>query len=130
MSNESSGVEVRRVTAGDARIVAHPSIGSARQRAATLLEEESALHKRIVERDEAALLEYLDRSGHIVYCVALALTEDPSAAEDLTEGLFLDLWRLPHRFDPRNGPMVVQLLKRMAARSPAGVGTLRRHAIN
>ncbi|MDQ4132920.1 MAG: hypothetical protein M3179_06840 [Actinomycetota bacterium] len=108
----------------------HPSIGSARQRSATLLEEESALHKRIVERDEAALLEYLDRSGHIVYCVALALTEDAAAAEDLTEGLFLDLWRLPDRFHPRNGPMVLQLLQRTAARSPAGVGTLQPHTAN
>ncbi len=66
MSNESSDLEVRRATPGDAQMVAHPSIDSARQRSATLLEEESELHKRIVERDEAALLEYLDRSGHVV----------------------------------------------------------------
>ncbi len=111
-------------------MVSHSSTGSARQRAATLLEEESALHKRIVERDEAALLEYLDRSGHIVYCVALALTEDVAVAEDLTEGLFLDLWQLPDRFDPRNGPMVLQLLQRMAVRRPAGVRKSQPRAIH
>ncbi|HEX2275339.1 MAG TPA: hypothetical protein VHG90_15845 [Acidimicrobiales bacterium] len=81
------------------------------------------MHKRIVERDEAALLEYLDRSGHIVYCVALALTEDQAAAEDLTEGLLLDLWHHPDRFDPRNGPMVLQLLQRLPTPSLAGVTT-------
>ncbi len=123
MSDESSDVKVRRATEGDAQMVSHPSVGSARQRSATLLEEESALHQRIIERDEAALLEYFDRRGHIVYCVALALAEDAVAAEDLTEGLFVDLWQLPDRFDPRNGPMVLQLLERMAARSPAGVRT-------
>ena len=69
------------------------------------------------------MLEYLDRSGHIVYCVALVLAKDVGAAEDLTEGLFLDLCQLPDRCDPRNGPMVLQLLERMAAPSPAGVGT-------
>ncbi len=130
MSNESSDIEVRGATAGDAQMVADPSIGLARRRSATLLAEELALHKRIVERDEEALLEYLDRSGHIVYCVALALTEDPGAAEDLTERLFLDLWQLPDGFNPRNGPMVLQLLKGMAARSPAGVGKLQPHATN
>ncbi len=122
MSRASSDVEVRRAIAGDAQMVSHPSVGSARQRSATPLEEESALHKRIIERDEAALLEYFDRGGHIMYCVALAFADDAAAAEDLTEGLFVDLWRLPDRFDPRNGPMVLQLLERMAAGSPAGVG--------
>ncbi len=93
MSNAASDVGVRGATAGHAQMVSHPSVGSARQGSATLLEEESALHQRIVERDEAALLEYFDRGGHIVYCVALALTEDAVAAEDLTEGLFVDLWQ-------------------------------------
>ena len=130
MSNESSDVGVRGETAGEAPMVSHSSIGSARQRSATLLEEEWALHKRIVERDEAALLEYLDRSGHIVYCVAVALTEELAIAEDLSVGLFLELWQLPDRFHPSNGPMVLQLLQRMVARSPAGVGRLQPHAIN
>ena len=61
--------------------------------------------------------------GHIVYCVALALTEDRAAAEELTEGLFVDLWKRPDRFDPRDGPMVLQLLQRLPAPSPAGVPT-------
>jgi hypothetical protein len=121
-SEDQSGAP--SVDAGRGEIVVpHPAIGSARRRSTTLLEEESALHRRILDHEEAALLEYLDRSGHIVYCVALALTEDRAAAEELTEGLFVDLWKRPDRFDPRDGPMVLQLLQRLPAPSLAGVPT-------
>ena len=41
MSDESSDVGVRPAAAGEAQMVSHSAIGSARQRSAALLEEES-----------------------------------------------------------------------------------------
>ena len=87
-----------------------------RRPSATLLEEERLLHERIVQRDDSALLEYLDRMGHVLYCAALMHTGDTTAAEALTEELFIDLWQEPEAFNPAHGPAALQLLERMARR--------------
>ena len=79
----------------------------------TLLHEDLRLHQRIVARDESALMECLDRIGDIVYCIALRRAADAAAAEDLTEALFLELWREPDRFHPERGPVALQLIQRM-----------------
>lgn len=73
-------------------------------------DEEVALHGRISAGDESALLECLDRFGHVVYCMLLHLTGDVDRTEDLTLRAFVSLWRAPAAFDPRHGPMVLQLL--------------------
>ena len=78
--------------------------------------EERALHRRICAGDESALLECLDRFGHVVYCALFRLTDDIRLTEDLTERAFVSLWRSPETFDPRRGPMALQLL---AVLSPA-----------
>jgi hypothetical protein len=78
-----------------------------------LFDEELRLHERIVARDQSAVLEFLDRVGGVVYCMAVARTGDPTAAEDLTERFFLDLWREPERFHPAHGPVALQLIGRL-----------------
>ena len=80
-----------------------------------LVADESRLHERVVQRDEAALLECFDRTADLVYCMALARTGDQASAEDLTEAVFVALWRDPAAFSPSHGPLVLQLLRRMAA---------------
>jgi DNA-directed RNA polymerase specialized sigma24 family protein len=88
--------------------------GTQRASAAELLQEERVLHGRILQRDESALLEFLDRVGHVLFCAALVHTGDATAAEDLTEELFVDLWEAPEAFSPARGPVALQLLERMA----------------
>jgi len=50
---------------------------------------------------EPALSEVYDTYGPIVYGVALHVTRDRGAAEDIAQDVFVDLWRRPERFDPR-----------------------------
>lgn len=84
--------------------------------------EELALHARIRAGDESALMECLDRFGPVVYCALLRATEDVALTEDLTERGFVSLWRSPTSFDPRRGPMALQLLAALAS----SVGAARR----
>ena len=87
------------------------------------LYEELWLHERILAGDQSALLECLDLIGHVVYCIALRHTVDATAAEDLTEELFLDLWREPKGFHLGHGPLALQLIGRMEGKlAPAGNG--------
>lgn len=83
------------------------------------LHEELRLHQRILEGDQSALLEWLDLIGHVVYCIALRHTVDATAAEDLTTGVFVDLWRGPEGFHPAHGPVALQLIRRMAPKLAA-----------
>ena len=52
-----------------------------------------------------------------VYASALAVLRDPGRAEDVTQEVFLRLWRDPGRFDPARGPLGPYL--RLMARSRA-----------
>jgi hypothetical protein len=79
-----------------------------------LMADESRLHERVVQRDGAALLECFDRAADLVYCMALARTGDQASAEALTEAAFVALWRDPAAFPPSQGPLGLQLLRRMA----------------
>lgn len=78
-----------------------------------LLDEELQLHKRVLARDQSALLEWLRRIGGVVYSAALSNTGRVGLAEDMTEALFLEVWRHPERFHPANGPLTLQLIRRM-----------------
>ena len=80
-----------------------------------LVAEESRLHERVVRGDESALLECFNRVGDLVYCMALARTGDQTSAEELTEAVFLALWRDPAAFSPSHGPLELQLLCRMTS---------------
>ena len=68
-------------------------------------EEDRRLHERMVVGDLRALAELYDQFGSVVFGVALRVTTDRHAAEDITQAVFLDLWRCPERFDPKRGPL-------------------------
>ncbi len=76
-----------------------------------LRDEDVRLHERLLGRDESALLECLDRFGHVVYCTSLAETGDAVVAEAVTQRVFVQLWRRPAAFHPRRGPLVLQLVR-------------------
>jgi RNA polymerase sigma-70 factor (ECF subfamily) len=59
----------------------------------------------MVVGDLDALAELYDQFGSVVFGVALRVTTDRHAAEDITQAVFLDLWRCPERFDPNRGPL-------------------------
>lgn len=59
---------------------------------------------------EAALEEAYRRHGDAVFGLALRVSHDRLLAEDITQDVFVSLWRTPERFDPSRGRLKTFLL--------------------
>jgi RNA polymerase sigma-70 factor (ECF subfamily) len=69
------------------------------------LSAERALYDRLVAGEVPVLAEVYDQFAPVVFGMALRVTADRSAAEDVTQAVFLELWRRPQRFDPDKGSL-------------------------
>jgi len=67
--------------------------------------DEAALIARVRDGDETAMADLYDRYSGIVYGVALRVLGDTSAAEDVVQEVFLQLWRNPQAFDADRGKL-------------------------
>lgn len=56
-------------------------------------------------RDERALAQLYDRYGGAVYALALRVTGDPGAAEEISVDAFWQLWQQAERFDATQGSL-------------------------
>lgn len=56
--------------------------------------------------EESALAELYDRYGGAVYHLALRVTRDPAAAEEISVDSFLQIWRQATRFDAQQGTLL------------------------
>ncbi len=68
------------------------------------------LMDRLCARDLNAFEALYDRYGDLVYSVVLRVVGDGYVAEDLTQDVFLRLWRKPEQFDINRGKFVTWLL--------------------
>jgi RNA polymerase sigma-70 factor (ECF subfamily) len=59
----------------------------------------------LVAGSEQTLSDVYDTYGPVVYGIALQVTNDRGAAEDITQDVFVDLWRRPQRYDPTRAPL-------------------------
>jgi RNA polymerase sigma-70 factor, ECF subfamily len=84
---------------------------------------DAALIARVRSGDQRAMTAIYDRYSPIVYSVALRVLSDTSAAEDVMQEIFMQLWRKPHMFDGSRGSMGAWLA--VIARHRA-IDTLRR----
>ncbi len=64
---------------------------------------------RVRAGDQQALSELYDRYSSVVYAVALRVLQDASAAEDVLQDIFLQLWRNPDSFDASRGSLTAWL---------------------
>jgi RNA polymerase sigma-70 factor, ECF subfamily len=65
---------------------------------------------RLVAGDDYALAEVFDRHAPAVYGAALRVLGDGSAAQDVVQDVFVELWCSPGRYDPAAGPLRTFLL--------------------
>ena len=64
------------------------------------------LERALGRGEERALAELYDRYGGAVYSLALRITRDPGAAEEISVDSFLQMWRQANRFDAQHGTLL------------------------
>lgn len=64
---------------------------------------DGALVAAIRNGNQEAMAELYDRYSSVVYAVALRVLGDTSAAEDILQEIFMQLWRKPGAFDASRG---------------------------
>lgn len=72
-------------------------------------QDDAALIARIRMGDETAMSDLYDRYSGIVYGVALRVLGNTTAAEDVLQEVFLQLWRRPRAFDSERGRLAAWL---------------------
>lgn len=77
--------------------------GEAKQRRA---DEDAALVAALAADEARALEQLYDRYSALVFSVALRVLHDQTLAEDVTQEVFLRLWRQPASFDPERGRFI------------------------
>jgi RNA polymerase sigma factor (sigma-70 family) len=68
-------------------------------------ESDVRIRDALIAGSEPALAEVYDTYGPVVYGVALHITRDQGAAEDIVQDVFVELWRRPERFDPQRAAL-------------------------
>src|SRR6202034_4718060 len=71
---------------------------------------DSALVERIMAADEGALEALYDRYAGMLYAMLVRILRDASAAEEILQDLFLQLWRGAARFDASRGSLPAWLM--------------------
>lgn len=67
--------------------------------------EDSVLLDHVRKGDEQAMASLFDRYSKLVYSVALRVLRDPSAAEDVLQEIFMQIWRNPEGFIATRGSL-------------------------
>ena len=65
---------------------------------------------QVARRDQNALMALYQQYGNLVYSLALRVLRQPLLAEEVTQDVFLKLWRQPDRWDPTLGQFSSWLL--------------------
>ena len=67
--------------------------------------EDASLLVLVQRGDESAMASLFDRYSKVVYSVALRVLRDPSAAEDVLQEIFMQIWRNPDSFIATRGSL-------------------------
>jgi RNA polymerase sigma factor (sigma-70 family) len=75
------------------------------QQRATGAADDERLRDRLVFGDEAAFIDLYERFQSLVYTIAVRVTRDGRAAEDVTQEVFLAIWQRPLAYEPAKGSL-------------------------
>jgi RNA polymerase sigma-70 factor, ECF subfamily len=71
---------------------------------------ETELLQRIARQDQQALMALYQEYGNLVYSLSLRVLRQPAMAEEITQDVFLKIWRQPDRWNPSLGQFSSWLL--------------------
>lgn len=74
-------------------------------------DDDLLLTQRVARGDEEALGHLYDRFGQAVYSLCLRIVRDSATAEELTQEVFVRLWRSAASFDAQRGRLSTWLLR-------------------
>jgi RNA polymerase sigma-70 factor (ECF subfamily) len=89
--------------------VLHEAVRAARLEERTQARDED-LMVDIIRGDTDALAAVYDRHGGLVFTVALRITADPLAAEEVTQDVFQIVWTRAHTFRPATGTLAAWII--------------------
>lgn len=64
-----------------------------------------SLLARVVQRDDSALAALYDRYSGLVFSEVMRILRDKSAAEEILQDIFYQIWRTAEKFDPSRGSL-------------------------
>lgn len=73
--------------------------------------DDAELVARVADEDESALGQLYDRYHRAIYSLCLRVVHDPPAAEEVTQEVFVRLWRSAASFEPGRGRVSTWLLR-------------------
>lgn len=73
--------------------------------------DDAALVERVADGDDSALGQLYDRFGQAVYSLCVRIVHDGATAEELTQEVFVRLWRSAASFEPARGRVSTWLLR-------------------
>jgi RNA polymerase sigma-70 factor (ECF subfamily) len=71
---------------------------------------DALLAARLAAGDDHALADVFDRLAPVVYGAALRVLGEDSAAQDVAQDVFVELWKHPDRYDPAAGSLRTYLI--------------------
>ena len=74
-----------------------------------LVTDDAALMSQIARAQSAALGDLYDRYGRMVFSLALRITGSGETAEEVTQDVFVQVWRFAEHYDPRQGKLTTWL---------------------
>jgi RNA polymerase sigma-70 factor, ECF subfamily len=98
------------------RLGGHTDTGETALLGSTTRDDDS-LRRRLIDRDDAALDEAYRRHSGVVLGLAQKITRNRTVAEDVTQEVFVRLWKRPEAFDPDRGTLRAYLLTQTHGRS-------------
>ena len=74
-----------------------------------LVTDDAALMSQIAQAQSAALSELYDRYGRMVFSLAYRITGSNETAEEVTQDVFVQVWRFAEHYDPQQGKLTTWL---------------------
>ena len=114
-SGADSGIEIRN-RANRQSVLGEPVDRCSSMAASSSLEwpenelTYAALVPRIAQGDDRALAHLYDSTSRMMFGLCLRIVKDPSAAEDITLEVYLQVWRTAGSYDPVRGTVSAWLL--------------------